>query len=534
MRPEEHTVTHTMNRYRNFRYELIVEGVVVGALAGAVVVAFRYLISAADLFLNMVLDYGKSHTWFILVWFLILAAAACVVTLLLKWEPLISGSGIPQVEGEIMGEIHQRWWRVLLAKLGGGIISLGCGLSLGREGPSIQLGAVTAKGFSRLTRRVKTEEKLLITCGASAGLSAAFNAPIAGILFSLEEVHKHFSPELLLSSMAASITSDFVSRNVFGLKPVFTFHITHMMPLATYGHVLLLGVLMGAMGVVYNTSLSKTQDLYEKIPWKTVKLLIPFLLAGLLGFTYRSVLGGGHALVEELSAGEMMLGSLCLLLAVKFSFSMISFGSGAPGGIFLPLLVMGAIIGCIYYNTAVLVSPSLTGLISNFIILGMAGYFSAIVRAPITGIILISEMTGSFSHLLTLSMVSLAAYLVPDMVHCVPVYDQLLHRLLTKQNPDKKAALTGEKVLVEGMIFHGSAAEGRKVSTISWPRTCLLVSLMRGDAEFVPRGDTVLQAGDKIVILCDETSQGHLHRTLQEYCETVAPMEKNERNARRK
>lgn len=521
MHPEQHTVTHTINRYRSFRYELILEGVAVGAIAGAVVVAFRYLIGYADTLLNTILDYGKANTWFIPVWFLILAAAAFAVAGLLKWDSLISGSGIPQVEGEIIGEIDECWWRVLIAKLGGGILSLGCGLSLGREGPSIQLGAMAAKGFSRLTRRVKTEEKLLITCGASAGLSAAFNAPIAGILFSLEEVHKHFSPELLLSSMAASITSDFVSRNVFGLKPVFTFTITHMMPLNTYGHVLLLGVLIGTMGVVYNTVLSKTQDLYGKIPWPVVRMLIPFMFAGVFGFLYRGVLGGGHALVEEMSAGDFVLGSLCLLLVVKFCFSMVSFGSGAPGGIFLPLLVLGAIIGSIYYRVAELISPSLSGLLVNFIILGMAGYFSAIVRAPITGIILISEMSGSFSHLLTLSMVSLAAYLVPDMLRCAPVYDQLLHRLLAKQNPDNKATLTGEKVLVEGMIYHGSAAEGQKVAAIAWPRTCLVVSLMRGDAEFVPRGDTILRAGDKIVVLCDGTSEGQLHRTLQEYCETV-------------
>ena len=350
MQPEQHTVTHTINRYRSFRYELILEGVAVGAIAGAVVVAFRYLIGYADTLLNTILDYGKANTWFIPVWFLILAAAAFAVAGLLKWDSLISGSGIPQVEGEIIGEIDECWWRVLIAKLGGGILSLGCGLSLGREGPSIQLGAMAAKGFSRLTRRVKTEEKLLITCGASAGLSAAFNEPIAGILFSLEEVHKHFSPELLLSSMAASITSDFVSRNVFGLKPVFTFTITHMMPLNTYGHVLLLGVLIGTMGVVYNTVLSKTQDLYGKIPWPVVRVLIPFMFAGVFGFLYRGVLGGGHALVEEMSAGDFVLGSLCLLLVVKFCFSMVSFGSGAPGGIFLPLLVLGAIIGSIYYR----------------------------------------------------------------------------------------------------------------------------------------------------------------------------------------
>lgn len=521
MKPEERTVRNTIIRYRSFRYALVLEGIAVGAISGAVVVAFRYLIGCTDTLLHRILAYGQANHWFIPVWFAILAVAALIVTLLLKWDPLISGSGIPQIEGEIMGELDQRWWRVLAAKLGGGILSLGCGLSLGREGPSIQLGAMAAKGFSRLTKRVKTEEKVLITCGASAGLSAAFNAPIAGILFSLEEVHKHISPELVLSSMAASITSDFVSRNVFGLKPVFTFHITHMMPLSTYGHVLILGALIGLMGVLYNTCIGKSQDLYGMIPRQFVRILIPFLMAGAFGFLYPAVLGGGHSLVEELTAGELMLRGLFLLFALKFAFSMISFGSGAPGGIFLPLLVLGAIIGSIYYNLASAVSPDISGLLSNFIILGMAGYFSAIVRAPITGIILISEMTGSFSHLLTLSMVSLAAYIVPDILHCAPVYDQLLHRLLAKQNPDKQVTLTGEKVLVEGMIYHGSAAEGQKIAAIAWPPTCLVVSLMRGEAEFVPRGDTVLMAGDRIVTLCDETAEGELHRTLQEYCETV-------------
>ena len=489
MRSEGNTVTNTINRYRSFRYALILEGVAVGAIAGVVVVSFRYLLGYAEILLHNILNYGRTHVWFVPVWFLILAAAAVIVTLLLKWDSLISGSGIPQVEGEIMGEIDECWWRVLTAKLAGGLIGLGCGLSLGREGPSIQLGAMAAKGFSRLTKRVKTEEKLLMTCGATAGLSAAFNAPIAG--------------------------------NVFGLKPVFTFNITHMMPLSTYAHVLILGVIIGLMGVVYNTCLSKSQDLYQKIPGQTLRLLIPFMMAGVFGFLYPSVLGGGHSLVEVLSSGEMVIGSMCLLFVVKFVFSMVSFGSGAPGGIFLPLLVMGAVIGGIYFNAVGMVSGSLDGLLGNFIILGMAGYFSAIVRAPITGIILISEMTGSFSHLLTLSMVSLAAYLVPDIMRCAPVYDQLLHRLLAKQNPEKKAVLTREKVLVEGMIFHGSAAEGMKVSEIAWPKTCLVVSLMRGEAEFVPRGDTKLLAGDKIVVLCDETAEGQLHRTLQEFCETV-------------
>lgn len=521
MQSDDHSVKNTIHRFRSFRYELILEGILVGAVSGGVVVLFRYLLIYADKLLQFLLAYGKAHTFMIPFWFAFLFLSAFVVARLLKWESFISGSGIPQVEGEMIGALDPCWWKVLIAKLTGGLLAIGCGLSLGREGPSIQLGAMSAKGVSRMIRRGKTEEKLLITCGASAGLSAAFNAPIAGVLFSLEEVHKHFSPEILLSTMASSITADFVSRNVFGLKPVFDFQITRMMPLGSYGHVILLGVLLGGLGIVYNTCLTKTQDVFQKIPKQTIRLLIPFFLAGVFGFTYPYVLGGGHPLVENLTADQLVIGGLCLLFILKFSFSLISFGSGAPGGIFLPLLVLGAIIGSIYYKTAEGLTGSLDGLLDNFIILGMAGYFAAIVRAPITGIILISEMTGSFSHLLTLSMVSLVAYVIPDMAHCAPVYDQLLHRLLARLNPQNGLVSRGEKVLVEGMIFHGSEAEGRKVSEIQWPRTCLLVSLIRGEAEFVPRGETAFLAGDKLVILCEETVQRDLHQLLQEVCETV-------------
>lgn len=529
MQTEGHTVKNIVNRYRSFRYVLILEGIVIGAISGAIVVLFRYLLTCADGLLHSALNFGKDHIWFMVLWFVFLAAAAGVVAFLLKWESFISGSGIPQVEGEMIGELDPCWWKVLAAKLAGGLLSIGSGLSLGREGPSIQLGAMIAKGFSRFTGAAKTEEKLLITCGASAGLSAAFNAPIAGVLFSLEEVHKHFSPEVLLSTMASSITADFISRNVFGLQPVFNFQLARQIPLSVYGHVILLGVILGGLGVVYNTCLSKTQDLYQKIPSPTMRLMIPFLLAGVFGFCYPAVLGGGHPLVEVLSSGNMLLGGLFLLLVLKFSFSMISFGSGAPGGIFLPLLVLGAVIGSIYYSGAGMMTGSLDGLLGNFIILGMAGYFSAIVRAPITGIILISEMTGTLSHLLALSLVSLIAYVVPDLMKCAPVYDQLLHRLLSRLKPDRMSFPTGEKILVEGRIFHGSEAEGRKVCEIQWPSTCLLISLMRGDAEFVPRGETMLAAGDKIVVLCDETVQGKLHRMLKETCESVK-MKSREKN----
>lgn len=358
-----------------------------------------------------------------------------------------------------------------------------------------------------------------MTCGASAGLAAAFNAPLAGVLFALEEIHKNFSAEVLLSTMASAITADFISRNVFGLSPVFSFNVPGMLPLNQYGHVILLGVLLGALGVMYNVCIDKSQKLYQKIRPRVLRILLPFLCAGVLGFVFPRVLGGGHELAAEVSTGKFTVGFLCLLFLAKFLFSMVSFGSGAPGGIFLPLLVLGAMAGGVYYGTAGRLMGAPDGLLSNFIILGMAGYFSAIVRAPITGIVLISEMTGSFSHLLTLAIVSLFAYLIPDLAKCRPIYDQLLHRLL--QNGKIQKEYTGEKVLIDSVISHGSAAQDRRVSEIAWPDSSLLVSLVRDGDEFVPKGGTVLRAGDRIVLLCGEESAPAAQKILENQCEKV-------------
>ncbi len=156
-------------------------------------------------------------------WFAVLLAAALLLWRLGVYEPNAGGSGIPQVKGVILGAIRMRWLRILWVKLVGGIVGIGLGLSLGREGPSIQIGAVTAQGLSRAFGRTRMEERYLITAGASAGLAAAFNAPLAGVMFALEELHRNFSGVVLAPSMAAALLATMVSRYVFGRAPVFHF-----------------------------------------------------------------------------------------------------------------------------------------------------------------------------------------------------------------------------------------------------------------------------------------------------------------------
>ena len=511
----ERTKTYrTVKRFRGLHYPLILEGLLVGVLAGGVSVAYRWLLGQADAVRAAALRFAHGGWWQAILWMLALAAVAAVVALLLRHEPKAGGSGIPQVEGELQGSIRQHWWRVIWTKVAGGFLCLAGGLSLGREGPSSQLGAMTGKGLSRGLGRMRIEERFLITCGASAGLSAAFNAPLAGLMFALEEVHKSFSTFILLSAMTASVAADCVSRLVFGSEAVFDFVLTQTLPIGMYPLVAVLGVLAGALGAFYNWTLLCTQKLYDRVPGGNLThLLIPFLTAGVLGFTCPEVLGSGHSMVELLQEGlatHLILG----LLALKFLFSMVSFGSGAPGGIFFPLLVLGAYVGGAYGQTVLPLLGLDPAYTVNFVMLAMAALFAGIVRAPITGIILITEMTGSFQSLLSLAIVSTLAYITAEGLRSLPIYESLLERQLKKEG---KVVETdgGEKIMLEKTVERGAPAAGTRVSALYLPAGCLLIGVRRESGEeHIPRGDTQIHAGDTLVVLTDEGGSAEVQRLL--------------------
>lgn len=321
-----------------------------------------------------------------------------------------------------------------------------------------------SKRIQRNFQKVKLEEKFLITSGASAGLAAAFNAPLAGVMFSLEEVHKNFSPIVFASAMAASITADVISKCFFGFKPVFDLQNISPMPLNKYHYLIILGIIMGVFGTLFNYTLLKTQDLYNAQKWfpQHMRPIIPFIIAGILGLILPEVLGGGHELVALMVDMKFTINLLLLILVIKFLFTMISYGSGAPGGIFLPLLVIGALIGDIFgitISNAFNFSPEY---VKNLIILAMAGYFTAVVRAPITGIILITEMTGSFNHLLSVAIVSAIAYITADILGSKPIYESLLDRMVNKES-SKFRGDSKTKVIIETAVCMGSLIEGKKL-----------------------------------------------------------------------
>ncbi len=516
--------SYTIKRVQHLPVILIGEGLLVGTVGGIVVMLYRIALTYAGEWLNEILSFVRGRPLRIAGWFLILTLFAVIVGRLVKWEPMISGSGIPQVEGEILGKLSQDWKKVLPAKFFGGFLCLLGGLSLGREGPSIQLGAMSGQGVSRLLDRGKTEERYLMTCGASAGLAAAFHAPLAGMMFAFEEIHKGFSVSLMVSVMTASVTADYICSHIMGLDPVFQFRLEYVLPQGHYWMLLILGVLLGVMGALYNKVMLAAQDFYKKPGFlnETTRLVIAFLVAGVMGLVMPSVLGSGGGLIEELTAGEMALGLAAATFVVKFLFSAVSFGSGAPGGIFFPLLVLGALLGGIFAMAGV----GLFGLdpvyINNFVLLSMAGFFTAIVRAPITGIILLFEMSGSVSQMLSLAIVSVAAYITATLLKSEPIYESLLGRILAGRGgqKEKTAPAGSQKVLSEFVIMGGSVLEDRTVMEITWPNNCLLVALERGGKEMIPRGKTKLQAGDKLTVMTDERDAGYIHDKMENLCYT--------------
>jgi len=427
---------HFQNHFvseRKDNFRLLFYAALVGVLSGLVAVLYRYAIAWSDSLRGLVIG-GLTGPLPIVLFFAGLVLLALLVGKITEGEPLIKGSGIPQVEGQIHGHFHPCWWKVLVKKFIGGALCIVAGLSLGREGPSIQLGAMAGQGACELTKRNQDESRYLIVCGACAGLAAAFNAPLAGVMFALEEVHRRFSGRAVFPAMVAAISADLVSKAFFGVDATLHMEFAGSVPYRYYIVFALIGVVMGAFSTLYNKVLLWGQKLYGKLKCSlTVRMVIPFVCAGILALVMPEALGGGHNIIESVVDGHYGLKALLLVLAVKFVFSMISFCSGAPGGIFFPMLVLGSLVGGLMGMGAI----ELLGLPEEYmlycILMGMAGMFAGVVRAPLTGILLVVEMSGSLNQLAGVTVVACVACLVGILLKNAPIYESLLENMLPKK-----------------------------------------------------------------------------------------------------
>lgn len=544
---------------KDFRLKIFLEGIIVGLCVGVVISVFRFILERVESFRGysyiIAQEYGFHE---VMIRFFVLAIIAIVINHIMKKAPQTAGSGIVQVKGFLLGQVKSKWLSNLAGKFIGTILGIGAGLSLGRQGPSVQIGASIGQGVSRLLGRLKVEEKYLVTSGAAAGLAAAFNAPLAGVVFALEELHKNFSPAVLMSAMGSSLAADYVMRQFFGSKPIMDFSGLPILPQNYYIYLIGLGIVCGIVGVCYNKGLLLIFGVFNKmrnrIPafWKSGLLFIPLFIAGVLGYYLPQVLGGGEQLITSLSSQNYALKALLLFVVVKFIFTIISAGSGAPGGLFLPMLVIGALVGNIYANILGIFFDINSEIVFDFVVFAMAALFTAVVKAPVTGSILITEMTGSFEHLLPVIAVCMVAYVVSDILRTKSIYESIyqltlgtaslninnstvaLHNNIKQEDGIKqkdtltlapeeylgknKGQKVGSKIILEEVVCLSSHIEGKRIKSIDWPEGCLVVSICRGEEEIIPRGNTKIFNGDFLYVLIDQGQEKEFRHFILNLC----------------
>ena len=350
----------------------------------------------------------------------------------------ITGSGVPQVEAVMLNENKMNWWSILWRKYVGGLLAICPGLFLGREGPCIQMGAMVGQAFGENLFHADPDDlKRLQGCGIAAGLSAAFSAPLAGVFFLVEEITFNFTPKEVLTALAAAMSSDLMTLFFFGTQPCLYLPLEKSLPLTSYWFVTIMGVALGLLAHLYQYCLLSLKPVYSKltkIP-KIYHSIIPLLLVIPIGLWNATLLGGSHdfisSLFEPIFMKNIQTGTLSLMLLpliwfiVRFIFSMISYGASVPGGIFMPILVLGALLGVIFAVIMIHFNIAPKRCYGIIIVTSMCAYFGAIEKAPFTALTLLTEMVGSVEQIFPMLITTFIAYFVLDLLGGKPIYAAL-------------------------------------------------------------------------------------------------------------
>ncbi|MBV8506748.1 MAG: H(+)/Cl(-) exchange transporter ClcA [Alphaproteobacteria bacterium] len=405
---------------------------VAGAAAGLLGAAFRLALHAADRFRNAAIPVAHEYgvPGFLFVIGSCAAAVALAAWLVRRFAPMASGSGIPHVEAVLSGEIPPAPPSLVPAKFLGGTLAIGAGLALGREGPIVQMGAAIAHLIGVLSRRPWPDCRVLLAAGAGAGLATAFNAPIAGAVFVLEELVRRFEAHIAIAALGASAAAIAVARALLGAAPDFA-----VAPLAYPGEqtwllFVALGAVAGLVAALYNVALLRSLAIADRLGRCPVELRGAVIGAavGALAWFLPGLVGGGDEITQRTLLGGVSLTMLPLAFLLRFALGAVSYAAATPGGLFAPLLVLGAQLGLFFGALCQLAFPDASFEPAAFAVVGMAAFFTGMVQAPVTGIVLVIEMTASVPMLLPMIAACFAAMLVPNLLGALPIYDALRER----------------------------------------------------------------------------------------------------------
>lgn len=435
-------------KYKNhhFKHEnsknlmLLFYALIIGLLVGLVGAFFRIFLSYIEGFRNTIFDKVEDGVYITWLWPILFSVTGISIALFLvrKYAPEASGSGVHEIEGALDEVRPMRWKRVLPIKFIGSLFSLGSGLLLGREGPTIQIGANMGQMVKDTVGPSEIENNPLISAGAAAGLASAFNAPFSGIIFIIEEMHGHFKFNFysVAAIMIGAGAADFVVRALVASKPSIEMMVFENPNIYGLWLFVLLGLLFSVIGFLFNKflvfGLNFFQKTLKKVPVIFIALFVGLVIA-IIGILSPEMIGGGYESISKVLEHSFTLSFLLFLFLVRMILTIFSYSSGVPGGIFAPLLTLGVIFGMLFGIIMQGYFPSLISHPGVFAIAGMAAIFSSTVRAPLTGLVLAIEMTSNYELILPLIVTTLTASVFTTIMGNQPIYSTLLKRTLENE-----------------------------------------------------------------------------------------------------
>lgn len=399
-----------------------------GILTGLIITAYKSGLKVLSGLMRQLLTFTQNNPLYSWLFVLALLLIGLIVYMLTLHDPDSLGSGIPVLYALIDRKKKNKWQRTLPLRFITSLLTVGSGLTLGREGPSVQMGGLVGQGVRELYAK-EAEPRYFIGAGAGAALAVAFNAPFAGICFSLEEMIKRFNKKAVCGSIVtvffAVIASDCLLPNVPLLQAVPKFQ---LLSLRQYFIVALIGILAGLSGCLFNFLILNSNFLYRYLPRQFV---LPFTLIALLILCDPRLFGVGENMLEYSLKENVGLTTLIYFYLMKLLLLALAFGINVPGGTLVPLLVSGALLGNIYGTLLANLGQIDSSMIFFFVLLGMCGHFAAIVRTPLTAIILVWEISGgALAYMLCLVLVSLLAYVTAEFLRVPPFYEYLYDKML--------------------------------------------------------------------------------------------------------
>lgn len=484
----------------------------VGLLTGLVAVPYHYLLYYL---LDLRGDFFASRPawyWHIPL-FLFFWGILIFVAHLVKKMPLISGGGIPQTRGVINGRItYKHPFKEMISKFVGGILSFSTGLSLGREGPSVQIGSYIGSLVSRWTRILQGERKQLLAAGAGAGLAAAFAAPLASSLIVIESIERFDAPKTAITTLLAGVVAGAVASLVFPINPYHLIEVSE--PTLTFliqmKYFLILAVIISICGKIYSTIMISFKRVYARVDSPIyIKMLYLVLVAYTISLMQVNLTGGGEQfLLNQAQNGSTDIMWVLAVMLLHFGFSVCSISSGLPGGNFIPTLVTGGLLGQFVGLIAVKYGIIEHQNVTYVMLISMSAFLVAIERTPLTAIVLITEITGHFEVFYPSVVVGGLTYYFTELLQMKPFNVTLYEDMINAPDfqEEKRYTLSVE-------IMTGSYFDGKVVDELSLPERCVIINVHRDGKNLVPTG-TRLIPGDQIQIEMDSQDIEKLYEPL--------------------